>query len=101
MKRKLKTWKDFKEEFKPFADKWNEGVHAFIDYNNIHWAINKEMKSSFGTEIDIERILDGDPNYTYMGYIKDISRLWLWHELWFEPEFKPIEFLKEEDMEIL
>jgi len=94
MKRKLKTWEKFVEEFKPLADRWNvNNIHGYINYNGLEWYINPIMKDLFGTEIEVKE-LRYTPFYNYMG------KGWSWHKLWFEPEFEEIEFLTEEEVEI-
>jgi hypothetical protein len=97
MKRKLKTWSQFKEEFKPICDEWDkyiDGENYYIIYNDMSWYINSEMKKLFGIEIEVEE--HKTPNYTH----KDCQYGYHWYESWFEPVFEPIEFLNEEEMEI-
>jgi len=96
MKRKLKTWEQFEEEFKSLADKWIEIRYAVkIIYDGMFWFINSEKKELFGTEIEVKEIYHNS-NYTHFGH------RYLWHELWFEPEmvFEEIEFLSKEEVEI-
>jgi len=96
MKRKLKTWEQFEKEFEPIADEWhiNDLYDVVIDYNNMHWYINRtDMIKRFGTEIEVKKINDKD--YTYMS-----NSYYYWHELWFEPEYKEIEFISKEEVEI-
>jgi len=89
MKRKLKTLKVFIEEFKPLSDYWDkDGNYLYIIYNDMIWFINPKKKKLFGTEIEVEEYNDFN-NYTH----KDIESGFFWHELWFEQEFKEIEFL--------
>jgi len=95
MKRKLKTWKAFKAEFKPIADKWDEFSHIYILYKTMNWTINNSMKKRFGTEIEVKKINDR----SYYSYTHEGNN-WCWHELWFEPEFEEIEFITKEEIEI-
>jgi len=93
MKRKLKTWEQFKEEFKPSSDVWDEyGDDGWIviKYNDMEWTITLKMKEFFGSEIKVYETEDF--NYTYIGYG------FFWNELWFEQEF--VEFLSKEEVEI-
>jgi len=94
MKRKLKTWKAFEDEFEPLSDEWYEDGFGdyYITYKNMHWIIIPEMRRIFGSEIEFYKIDNED--YTYKG--KEYS--YLWHELWFEPEYKEIEFLSEKEV---
>jgi len=92
MIRKLKTLKEFKDEFKPLADRWVEYEYYCIEYNNMIWIIDTEKIKKFGTEVEVKEIYDKD--YTHYG------KGFFWHELWFEPEFKKIEFLSMEEVEI-
>jgi len=92
MKRKLKTWKAFEAEFEPLVNEWDHRIwnNLYITYNNMHWNITPEMKRIFGTEIEVRKI--NDKHYTYKGLS------YAWHESWFEPEFKEIEFISEDEM---
>jgi len=91
MKRRLKTWEQFVKEFKPLASEWKVSCnYYYIKYNDMKWFISPEMKRIFGTEIEIEKVYSS--NYTYIG------GSYYWHELWFEEEFKEIEFLSEEEV---
>lgn len=97
MKRKLKTWEQFEEEFKPYSFKWmnyNISGHSFIEYKNFSWFISSSMKKYFGEKIEIKKI--NKIHYTY----KDKKLGFNWHELWFEPEFESIELISKEDFEV-
>jgi len=91
MKRKLKTWKAFVAEFRPFADKWIGTT--FIKYNNMNWHITARMIKLFGTEMEFRKLDHYSENYTHYG-CNGIG--YSWHELWFESE----EFFKEEEFKI-
>jgi len=99
MKKKLKTWEAFEAEFRPFADRWDESIIDMgiiqIKYNDMVWTINSHMKKLFGNEFEVYRITD--ENYTHGGF-DDFS--WSWNELWFEEEYKEIEFITKEEVEI-
>lgn len=96
MKRKLKTWEAFKEEFKPLCDEWNVYHDSItIFYKKVKWYISSLKKDKFGTEIEVKK-LKGKCNYTH----EIIPEFWVCHELWFEPEFEPIEFITKEEMKI-
>jgi len=97
MKRKLKTWEQFKSEFRPMADRWVKDERGYIslEYKNMHWCIIIDMQEMFGTEIEV-REYDIYHSYTY----KDMKYGYIWHELWFEPEYKEIEFITKEEIEI-
>jgi len=97
MKKKLKTWEAFEAEFKPIADRWiiytiDDNNVVEIHYNDLHWYIHKDMKDLFGTEIEVREMNLGD--YTH------VSPRFGWHEDWFEPEYKEIEFISKEEFEI-
>jgi len=105
MKRRLKTWEQFAKEFKPLSDKWGDWHEWYewedgnkiieIFYNNMTWHITLTMKDLFGTEVEVKEIKD--INYTHVGVD---GNYWYWHEDWFEPEFKEIEFISKEEIEI-
>jgi len=100
MIRKLKTWEQFEDEFKPLSDKWNEIRYAVkIIYDGMFWFINSEKKELFGTEIEVEEIKNNN-GYNYTHKSMGNGKIYGWHELWFEPEFKEIEFLSMEEVEI-
>jgi len=93
MKKRLKTLKVIKEEFKPLSDYWSEnGYDRYIIYNDMVWTINSSMRPFFGTEIEVKKFFYDD--YTHI----DIKYGFHWHELWFEPEF--IEFLSVDEVNI-
>jgi len=100
MIRRLKTWEQFEKEFKSFADEWTKNYDYYdnyhIKYNGMIWNIASPMIDLFGTEIKVFEIKKyRGKNYTHHG---DIGVGWNWHELWFEPEFKEIEFIKKEEV---
>jgi len=97
MRRRLKTWKQFEEEFKSISDEWNNDMwnDLHIEYNNIYWCITLEMKKMFGTEIEVKEYSSSSDlsfDYTHKG------ESYAWHESWFEPEFEEVEFLSEEEV---
>ena len=91
MKVKLKTAEQLKEEF---GFKFN-GIYYETTFNGMYWCISKMMFKQLGDEIEVEK-LENDPDYTH--YDNNIG--YLWHELWFEPVFMPIEFINEVEFEI-
>ena len=93
MKVRLKTAEQLEKEF---GFEFN-GEYSVITFNNMWWVINDLMFKYLGKEIEIEKFI-GNINYTHRGKINDIK--WYWHELWFEPEFIPIEFINEDEFEI-
>lgn len=96
MKKKLITWDEFKKKFKPYATSWDEENNSIsISYNGLEWCIDDYMIPCFGTEIEIEEA----PELNYYTY-KGIKYHFYWHDLWFEPEFIPIDFITEKDIEI-
>jgi len=99
MKRKLKTWEQFEDEFRLLSYEWVEYEYyawTIIVYNGMRWHISPKKKELFGTEIEVTEIRDF--NYTHIGM--GIGNRFFWHELWFEQEFKEIEFLSEEEVNI-
>jgi len=103
MKRKLKTWEKFEREFKPLSDTWEERYEydsgfkfICIKYNGMHWHVYSTMKPLFGTEIQVRKYYNVK-DYTHHGYNGFDNS---WHELWFEPEFEPIDFLSKKEVEI-
>lgn len=98
--RKLMTWEKFVEIFKPLVDVWCYGVlsgNLYIEYKDMKWLILSGERLLFGTEIDVEEYKDN--NYTHKHKYRN-HVIYNFHESWFEPEFKPIEFLSKEEMEI-
>ena len=93
MKVKLKTLEQLEEEF---GFKFYESRYL-TKFNNMDWWIDKDMFEYLGKEIEVKKI-DGSRDYTHCGIINHIK--WGWHELWFEPEFVPIEFIKENEFEL-
>ena len=88
--KRLMTWGQFEETFKPICESWYEYNFGYsIKYNELNWFIHKEMLKYFGTEIKVK-----DWNIT--SYTYHDSHNWAYHESWFEPEFE--EFLTEEEM---
>ena len=90
---KIKTAKQLIEEFGFKYDGYNYETY----FNDMFWRINNLMFKYLGEEIEVEE-LTLSINYTHKGKISDTA--WHWHELWFEPEFVPIEFIKENEFEL-
>ena len=91
MKVKLKTAEQLKEEF---GFEYN-GSYYETTFNDMYWIIGNSMFEQLGKEIKVEENI-GNINYTHYG--DDIG--YLWHELWFEPVFTPIEFINEVEFEL-
>ena len=92
MKVKLKTIEQLREEFGFNLD----GRYYITKFNDMFWRINSSMLKQLGKEIEVEE-LPYVSNYTHTG-INEWK--WVWHELWFEKEFKPIVFLDESEFEL-
>ena len=88
---KLKTIEQLEEEF---GFKFNGKYYTTI-FNEMLWGISKTMFKQLDKEIEVEKLEDGI-NYTH--YDNEIGCYW--HESWFEPEFVPIDFIKEDEFEI-
>ena len=91
--KKLISWEQFNKEFEVNQNHFGDG-DCDVTYNGYKWFINSAMIDYFGKKIKVTRYYGSNKeNYTHEGD-------WLWHELWFEEEFEPIEFLTEEEMMI-
>ena len=90
MKVKLKTLEQLKEEF---GFEFNK-LYCETCFNGMRWIISYPMFKQLGKVIEVEKI-DGDKDYTHCD-----NEGYLWHELWFEPVFTPIEFINEDEFEL-
>jgi hypothetical protein len=96
MKVKLKTIEQLEKEFRPYASIWDsKNGELRFEVHGFKWHINSYMLTKLGTFIDVKnkeiiRIRSYRKNYTHEGYDG-----WVYHELWFEPEFE--DFLSEEE----
>lgn len=98
IKRRLITWEEFKRRYKPYAIEWDDdnGIYE-IEYKEWEWSFDGDDKEDFGKEILVRKL----DEYKYSNYThEDKETGYGWHELWFEPEFKPIEFIGKKEMEL-
>jgi hypothetical protein len=100
----LLTWEEFEKKFKPISVKWTEiydpenGEIVYIDIKlngGPPWLITKKSVEEFGTTVEVYD-LEFPQNFTHTNKEKTHR----YHESWFKPEFKPIEFLTKEDIEL-
>ena len=98
MKVKLKTIEQLIEEF-GFK---SSGRDYRTNFNGMHWHIHESMFRYLGNDVNVERLEEEIKKTTYYTHRNtDCGRHgWYWHELWFEPEFVPIEFINEDEFEI-
>lgn len=94
MKRKLKTWKQFEEEFKFDAEIWEVDPigHVTIHHKKADWGVAPGMIKYFGSEIEVGKTNRFGTSDTYCG------EGYYWNETAFEPNFD--DFINEEEMMI-
>ena len=90
---RLKTIEQLIEEF---GFEYNGYEYYTTTFDKMHWCISKTMLKQLGDEIEVEKFYEYN-NYTHI----DNRIRYLWHELWFEPKFVPIEFINEKEFEII
>ena len=93
-KRNLMSWDEFNSTFKPYFDRWEKihGGDINIEYQDYWRVILKSEGDEFGKEIEVRKRIITNEDYNYIDKNHN-----LYHELWFESEFKSIEFITEEE----
>lgn len=99
MKKRLKTLEQLERDLKPLCSEWiyDDYLESIsITYNSKKFYINDTMLEQLGTEIEVVEVDEKEKEDGY-SYMEKSIHEYCYHELWFEPEFKPIEFLSEEE----